>query len=129
MESLRMLSLLDPMVSESAFWSIYFCPSFKHFHNDYYFSSLDSTGVRAIRTCVCCLEKLDPEIVPAAVAMAKNPQNKMAVKHVKLLMKEWMLELSNLMRVLDEMTDPRIFMHVSGNCGTLFTSYMIFYTL
>lgn len=46
--------------------------------------------------------------------MAKNSQDKMAVQHVKLLMKEWTFELTSLMQVLDEMTDPRIFMQVSG---------------
>lgn len=46
--------------------------------------------------------------------MAKKSQDKMAVRHVKLLMKEWTFELTSLMQVLDEMTDPRIFMQVSG---------------
>lgn len=52
--------------------------------------------------------------MPAVVAMAKKSQDKMAVRHVKLLMKEWTFELTSLMQVLDEMTDPRIFMQVSG---------------
>lgn len=60
------------------------------------------------------MERLDPDIVPAVVAMAKKSQDKMAVRHVKLLMKEWTFELTSLMQVLDEMTDPRIFMQVSG---------------
>ncbi|XP_056018067.1 uncharacterized protein LOC125679563 isoform X2 [Ostrea edulis] len=76
-------------------------------------SSTDSQRVRTIRRCVCHLERLDPDIVPAVVAMAKNSQDKMAVQHVKLLMKEWTFELTSLMQVLDEMTDPRIFMQVS----------------
>lgn len=60
------------------------------------------------------MERLDPDIVPAVAAMAKKAQDKMAVRHVKLLMKEWTFELTSLMQVLDEMTDPRIFMQVSG---------------
>ena len=60
------------------------------------------------------MERLDPDIVPAVAAMAKKTQDKMAVRHVKLLMKEWTFELTSLMQVLDEMTDPRIFMQVSG---------------
>lgn len=76
-------------------------------------SSTDAKRVRTIRRCVCHLERLDPDIVPAVVAMAKKSQDKMAVRHVKLLMKEWTFELTSLMQVLDEMTDPRIFMQVS----------------
>ncbi|XP_062612716.1 alpha-catenin-like protein hmp-1, partial [Saccostrea cucullata] len=76
-------------------------------------SSTDAQRVRTIRRCVCHLERLDPDIVPAVVAMAKKSQDKMAVRHVKLLMKEWTFELTSLMQVLDEMTDPSIFMQVS----------------
>nr|XP_022344861.1 uncharacterized protein LOC111137616 isoform X2 [Crassostrea virginica] len=76
-------------------------------------SSTDAQRVRTIRRCVCHMERLDPDIVPAVAAMAKKAQDKMAVRHVKLLMKEWTFELTSLMQVLDEMTDPRIFMQVS----------------
>ena len=72
------------------------------------------SGVRIIRSCVCHLERLDPDIVPAVLCMARDQLDKMAVRHVKLLMKEWSFELNNLMQVLDEMTDPQIFMGVSG---------------
>jgi hypothetical protein len=76
-------------------------------------------GVRIIRTCVCHLERLDPDIVPAALCMAKDQLDKMAVRHVKLLMKEWSFELNTLIQVLDEMTDPQIFLGVSGKYFTL----------
>ncbi|XP_076104056.1 uncharacterized protein LOC143072834 isoform X1 [Mytilus galloprovincialis] len=76
-------------------------------------SSTDATRVRVIRTCVCHLERLDPDIVPAALCMARDQLDKMAVRHVKLLMKEWSFELNSLMQILDEMTDPQIFMAVS----------------
>jgi len=71
-------------------------------------------GVRIIRTCVCHLERLDPDIVPAAVTMAKSSGDKMCVKHLKLLMKEWSFEMSSLIQVLDEMIEPTFFMEVSG---------------
>ena len=67
-----------------------------------------------IRSSVYRLEKLDPEIVPACINIAKNQGDKMCVKHLKLLMKEWTFELTNLLQVLDEMTDPKMFMLVSG---------------
>ena len=67
-----------------------------------------------IRTCVYRLEKLDPEIIPACINISKNPQDKVSIKHLKLLMKEWTFELTNLLQVLDEMTDPKMFMLVSG---------------
>ena len=60
------------------------------------------------------MERLDPDIVPAAVNMAKNGCDKMSVKHLKLLMKEWSFEVNNLVQVLDDMTDPFLFMQVSG---------------
>ena len=67
-----------------------------------------------IRTSVYRLEKLDPEIVPACINISKNQQDKVSIKHLKLLMKEWTFELNNLLQVLDEMTDPKMFMLVSG---------------
>ncbi|KAK3084101.1 hypothetical protein FSP39_008190 [Pinctada imbricata] len=76
-------------------------------------SSTDAHRVRIIRTCVYRLEKLDPDIIPATVAMTKHPNDKMAVKHVKLLMKEWVYELSKLLQALDEMTEPTAFMQIS----------------
>ncbi|KAJ8312557.1 hypothetical protein KUTeg_009930 [Tegillarca granosa] len=76
-------------------------------------SSSDAQRVRAIRSGVSHLEHLDPDIGPAAFAMAKNSKDKMAVRHVKLLMKQWSFELNNLVQVLDEMTDPGMFIHVS----------------
>ena len=51
--------------------------------------------------------------------MAKDQLDKMAVRHVKLLMKEWSFELNTLIQVLDEMTDPQIFLGVSGKYFTL----------
>ncbi|OWF53522.1 uncharacterized protein LOC110446295 isoform X2 [Mizuhopecten yessoensis] len=76
-------------------------------------SSSDKRRVRVLRTCVCRLERLDPEMVPGAVTMAKTSCDKMAIKHLKLLMKEWSFEVKNLVEVLDEMTVPAIFMQVS----------------
>ncbi|XP_069113867.1 uncharacterized protein [Argopecten irradians] len=76
-------------------------------------SSSDKRRVRVLRTCVCRLERLDPEMVPGAVTMAKTSCDKMAIKHLKLLMKEWSFEVKNLVEVLDEMTVPAIFLQVS----------------
>ncbi|XP_033755819.1 catenin alpha-like [Pecten maximus] len=76
-------------------------------------SSSDKRRVRVLRTCVCRLERLDPEMVPGAVTIAKTSCDKMAIKHLKLLMKEWSFEVKNLVEVLDEMTVPAIFLQVS----------------
>ena len=67
-----------------------------------------------IRSSVYRLEKLDPEIVPACINISRHPRDKMCVKHLKMLMKEWNFELTSLLEVLDEMTDPKMFMLVSG---------------
>lgn len=76
-------------------------------------SSSDSSRVHTIRIGVSRLEHLDPEIVSAVIAISRTPQDKSLMRHLKLLMKEWTFEINNVVEVLDEMTDPKMFMLVS----------------
>ncbi|XP_053407384.1 uncharacterized protein LOC123547184 isoform X2 [Mercenaria mercenaria] len=76
-------------------------------------SSTDARRVHSIRTSVHRLEHLDPEIVPSVISISRSPQEKSVMRHLKLLMKEWTFELTNLIKVMDEMTDPKMFMLVS----------------
>ncbi|XP_064615581.1 catenin alpha-2-like [Liolophura sinensis] len=76
-------------------------------------SSTDAKRVRRIRLCIHRLEQLDPEVVPAAVACLKSGGDRQAIQHMRLLKEEWRHEFEELLQVLDDMTDPRIFMDVS----------------
>ncbi|XP_052773013.1 uncharacterized protein LOC128211918 isoform X1 [Mya arenaria] len=76
-------------------------------------SSTDARRVQVIRVSVQRLESLEPDVVAGAMTLAKAPHNTGAVRHLKLLMREWSMEMTNLLQVLDEMTDPRMFMLVS----------------
>ncbi|KAL3863862.1 hypothetical protein ACJMK2_005589 [Sinanodonta woodiana] len=75
--------------------------------------STDAKRVRVIKTCVHHLERLDPEMVPAVLALKKAPQSHVSILYLKRLMKEWTFELTNLIQVIDDMTDPRMFILVS----------------
>jgi hypothetical protein len=72
------------------------------------------TGVHSIRTSVHRLENLDPEIISSVISISRSRHEKNVMRHLKLLMKEWTFELTNLIKVMDEMTDPKMFMLVSG---------------
>ncbi|KAL4231611.1 hypothetical protein ACF0H5_009191 [Mactra antiquata] len=76
-------------------------------------SSTDARRVHDIRHSVLRLEHLDPEIVPTVISISKISHDKSTMRHLKLLMKEWNFELKNVVRLLDEMTDPKMFMLVS----------------
>lgn len=88
----------------------------KHYTSDLLRDVADVAGVNIIRNCVQRLELLDPEITPAVTALSQNPGDRGVTKHLKLLMKEWTFELNNLVRVIDEMIDPKMFILVSGKC-------------
>ncbi|KAK3597757.1 hypothetical protein CHS0354_006116 [Potamilus streckersoni] len=75
--------------------------------------STDAKRVRVIKSCLHHLERLDPEMVPAVLALAKAPQSHVSILYLKRLMKEWTFELTNLIQVIDDMTDPRMFILVS----------------
>ena len=77
-------------------------------------SCLYPLGVRVIKGSVSRLEKIDPEVVPVTTTLARSPQDKVTVRRLKLLMKEWTFEMNTLLQVLDEMTDPKMFILVSG---------------
>ena len=71
-------------------------------------------GVRDIRSCATQLEQLDPELVPACIACYKNRSNKVAVEHLRLLKKEWVNNVQAMMETIDELTDAKLFIQMSG---------------
>ena len=74
------------------------------------------TEVRAVKLATSRLEQLHPEVIPAIGAVARHPGNVAAVRHLKGLVQEWGNETEALVRALDSMTDPAVFLHVTGQC-------------
>ena len=67
-----------------------------------------------IHGCVISLESLDPELVPATVACRRDIKNRAALEHLRLLRKEWSDNVKALVDVIDQLTDAKIFITVSG---------------
>ena len=67
-----------------------------------------------IRSCAAQLERLDPELVPAAMASALDPSNSAAMEHLRLLKAEWTSNVELLVRTIDNVTDARTFVWLSG---------------
>lgn len=84
------------------------------------FVSAPIVEVRAIRACVNLLEKLDPEVVPAALVCHKESHNKAALSHLRLLKAEWSSNVRAMVTALDDITDPKMFIHVSGKSIDVF---------
>ena len=72
--------------------------------------------MRAVKLATSRLEQLHPEVIPAIGAVARHPGNVAAVRHLKGLVQEWGNETEALVRALDSMTDPAVFLHVTGQC-------------
>lgn len=70
--------------------------------------------VCAVRFSVHRLEQLDPVVLPAVLSAARRPVNVQAVRQLKLLVQEWTKEMDALIQALDSMTDPGIFLYISG---------------
>ncbi len=68
-----------------------------------------------INSCVISLERLDPELVPATVICRHDVSDRAALEHLRLLRREWSLNVNNLTTAIDELTDPQRFIDVSGN--------------
>ncbi|KAH3787332.1 uncharacterized protein LOC127842268 isoform X2 [Dreissena polymorpha] len=76
-------------------------------------SSTDARRVQVIRVTVQRLERLDPDLVAAVMSLSHRPDDSSAIAHLKLLMNQWSFEITNLLQVIDEMTDPKMFILVS----------------
>ena len=70
--------------------------------------------VRVIRSCVTQLERLDPELVPAILACQQHPHDKAGLDHLRLLKREWANSVDGMVNMLDEITDAKAFIKVSG---------------
>ncbi|XP_025095727.1 uncharacterized protein LOC112564862 isoform X2 [Pomacea canaliculata] len=76
-------------------------------------SSMDPKKVRAVKIAVSRLEQLDPEVIPAVMAVAQCSTDVVAVQQLKRLVQEWGQEMELLVQTLDSMTDPAIFINVT----------------
>ncbi|KAL8604954.1 hypothetical protein ACOMHN_028582 [Nucella lapillus] len=76
-------------------------------------SSMDPKKVRAVRLSTHLLEQLLPEVLPAVGAVARHRGNAAAVRHLKSMVQEWSRQTEALVRALDSMTDPRVFLDVT----------------
>ena len=83
--------------------------------------------MRAVKLATSRLEQLHPEVIPAIGAVARHPGNVAAVRHLKGLVQEWENETEALVRALDSMTDPAVFLHVTGQCCCYSLSLCIAY--
>ena len=70
--------------------------------------------VRVIQSTAAELDKLTPQIVSAAVATRRNPDDAVAKDHLELLRREWASKVQLLTGSLDEITDKGHFMAASG---------------
>ncbi|XP_065837557.1 uncharacterized protein [Oscarella lobularis] len=76
-------------------------------------SSQDARKVRVIQSTAAELDKLTPQIVSAAVATRRNPDDAVAKDHLELLRREWASKVQLLTGSLDEITDKGHFMAAS----------------
>ncbi|XP_038071064.1 uncharacterized protein LOC119739970 [Patiria miniata] len=62
---------------------------------------------------VSSLEQLDPEVFPACLAVRQDILDRGAVRHLKLIRREWQSEVQRLVEALDDLIDANRFMEVS----------------
>ena len=74
-------------------------------------------GVRDILGCVSHMELLDPEIVPSLKACTDNHTDQAAIENLRLLKNEWCSNMDHMMDALDSLTDPNMFIAISGKCS------------
>lgn len=79
----------------------------------YYFPCL-IPGVNDLRSSVQCLESIDPDIIPAVVTVANEPSKMAGVRHLRLLVKRWQIEMDTIVRAVDKIVDPHVFLDVTG---------------
>ena len=72
--------------------------------------------MREIRSSVTQLERLDPELLPAvrACAMTDKSQTPGSTQHLKLLKREWTINVDLLIDNIDDVIDWQQFLEVSG---------------
>ena len=73
-----------------------------------------SAEVRAVKLATSRLEQLHPEIVPAVAAVWRHHGNVAAIRNLKSLVQDWETETTALVQALDAMTDPTVFLSVTG---------------
>ena len=68
----------------------------------------------ALLLIVRSLERLDPEVLPACLAVRQDILDKGAVQHLKLIRREWQNEVHRLVEAVNEHIDVNRFMEISG---------------
>ena len=76
-------------------------------------------GVKDIHMSVQCLETLTPELIPAVVGVANQSTEGGQVKLLRILVKRWHLEMETILRSVDCMADPRVFLDMTGEVKLL----------
>ncbi|KAK2171973.1 hypothetical protein NP493_1009g01008 [Ridgeia piscesae] len=85
--------------------------------------SLHSKSVRTINGCVTQLEQLDPEIVPAILAVCHHG-DRVTLEDVRLLTQEWTNNVELLVAAIDGTIDERSFIEISGMGSQLFCLWL-----
>ncbi|XP_077992184.1 catenin alpha-like [Glandiceps talaboti] len=76
-------------------------------------SCADKRKVHYLRAVLNRLECLDPEVYPACLVARRDVLDRGALEHVKLLRREWHDEISTLVNIIDDMSDPYTFIELS----------------
>ncbi|XP_033633445.1 uncharacterized protein LOC117294992 isoform X1 [Asterias rubens] len=76
-------------------------------------SCTDVSQANALLLIVRSLERLDPEVLPACLAVRQDILDKGAVQHLKLIRREWQNEVHRLVEAVNEHIDANRFMEIS----------------
>ncbi|XP_071947505.1 catenin alpha-2-like [Antedon mediterranea] len=76
-------------------------------------SCIDHKRVELIQAAVNTMEQIDPEILPACIAVRQDVLDKRAIQHIKLIHREWKNEVSQLVDCIDELIDRNRFLEVT----------------
>ncbi|XP_022101573.1 catenin alpha-3-like [Acanthaster planci] len=81
------------------------------------FASASCTDIQrasSLFQVVGSLERLDPEVFPACLAVRQDILDKGAVRHLKLIRRQWLSEVQRLVEAMDDLIDANRFLEVSG---------------
>ena len=60
------------------------------------------------------MESLTPDLVPAVLEVTKGQLHGGQAKLLRVLVQRWHLEMATVVRVIDQMADPRVFLDMTG---------------
>ncbi|XP_033125020.1 uncharacterized protein LOC117123272 isoform X2 [Anneissia japonica] len=76
-------------------------------------SCSDHKRVEVIQAAVNTMEQIDPEVLPACLAVRHDILDKRAIQHIKLIHREWKNEVTQLVDTIDELIDQNRFLDVT----------------